>query len=658
MSSNTAKNSRRKKSSKQSSAQFIRLRKQLFRRRSLVILLGAAVILAGFYYQRYNDHRLPAPLPPPPANALYKQANQPIDKRVDDLLQRMTIEEKIGQMAMVDKNSVVKPVDVSRYGLGAVLSGAGAKPADNTPAGWLTMVETLKTQATQSRLGIPLLYGIDATHGHANVPGATVFPHDIGLGASADSDLVRQVGAATAEELAATGINWNFAPMLDAPQDIRWGRTYETFSSDPQLNAQLGTAYIEGTQKPVDATSRPLVLATAKHFLGVGSMKWLATNNKNFKIDQGKTPQRDDLLDSEYLVPFAAATKANVGSVMIGLTDYDKGRIIDNKYLITDKLKNELGFTGIVVSDWYGAYEFSGTSKYNANVTTINAGLDMAMLPYEYKDFVADVRKAVKKGAIPQSRIDDAVRRILYQKFSSGLFDEVSPQVPLTSIGSMQHRQLARKAVAESAVLLKNNNKVLPLAKDSGHILVAGTGADNIGRQCGAWTVEWQGIDGNWLPGATSILQGIRRAVGASSAIDYDKEANFDNLSGKADIGIAVISEKPYAEGWGDNPRPTLEQADLLAIQRLKTMAKKVVIVSVTGRPIFMNDQIAAADAMVAVWLPGSEGDGVADVLFGSQPFTGTLPVAWPATIKQVPISSNGITADGTPPLFTRGFKL
>ena len=633
--------------------QRIGLKKQLVKPRLWIILSVIALFGTVMYFQR--DYEPPAPLSPPPANAIYKQSNQPVDKRVHDLLQRMTLEEKIGQMALVDKNSVQKPVDVSRYGLGAVLSGAGAKPSKNTPDGWLEMTETLKNQAKQSRLGIPLLFGVDATHGHANVPGSTVFPHAIGLGAANDLELTRSVAKATAEELTATGVNWNFAPMLDAPEDIRWGRTYEAFSSDPELNARLGSAYIEGMQQ--SNSGQNFVLSTAKHYLGVGSMQWLSSNNKKFKIDQGKVPERNDLLDSQYLVPFVAAVKADVASVMVGLTQYGDKRIIDNRYLVTDKLKSELGFSGFVVSDWYGVYEFSGVSKYQANVTTINAGLDMAMLPYEYKDFIKDVHKAVKRGDISEDRIDDAVYRILTQKFKAGLFDNWSIGQP-RNLGSSEHRTLARQAVASSAVLLKNSNNLLPLPQNQERILVAGTGADNIGRQCGAWTVEWQGIDGNWLPGATSILQGIKNTVVSVSNVEYEKDANFSYANTKAEVGIAIVSEKPYAEGFGDNPEPMLEPSDIQAIERLKTSAKKVIIVTVSGRPLFMNKQIADADAVVAAWLPGSEGAGIADVLFGSRQFKATLPIAWPSNVNQLPIRSDSATNDGTSPLFIRSFGL
>ncbi len=646
----------RKKVHKKSKIQRTNFKKQLFRP-GWPILALILLISGGLYYQ--SSANKPILLPSPPADALYKQPDQPTDKRVKDLLARMTIEEKLGQMAMVDKNSLIKPIDISRYNLGAVLSGAGAKPAQNTPEGWLKMVENMKTKARQSRLGIPLLYGVDATHGHANVPGSTVFPHAIGLGASQSPELVKEIASATARELEATGINWNFAPALDTPEDIRWGRTYENFSSDPKLNARLGAAYIEGTQHPANSKDDyTYVLASAKHFLAAGSMQWLSSSNKNFRIDQGKTPVRDDLLDNEYLEPFAAAAKANVGSVMVGLNHWGDKRVIASKHLITDKLKNDLGFKGIVLSDWYGVYEFSGISDYHANIEAINAGVDMAMLPFEYKNFIKDTRKAVKTGDIAQSRIDDAVSRILYQKFEAGLFDNKSSQATLDTLGLSEHRQLARRAVSSSAVLLKNDSNVLPLPKNSGHILVAGSGADNIGRQCGAWTVEWQGIDGNWLPGATSIYQGIKQSAGSGTRVEYAKDANFSGLKDKADVGIVVVSEKPYAEGWGDIARPVLDTSDIQTIGRIKSSVRKVILISVTGRPLFMNDQIAGSDAMVAAWLPGSEGAGIADVLFGDQPFTARLPIAWPASPDQLPITTSGKTNNGTRPLFTRGFGL
>ncbi|MGI9027513.1 MAG: glycoside hydrolase family 3 protein [Candidatus Saccharimonadales bacterium] len=645
MATHSKKTAKRKTSSKHRTrtSGYLRNRKL----RVLFPLLIVALLGLAYYINRGPSS---PPLPSPPADALYRQSSQPIEARVDDLLSRMTLDEKIGQMALVDKNSLKKTVDISRYNLGGILSGAGAKPSNNTPHGWVEMVSEMKKQAQESRLGIPILYGVDANHGNGNVPVSTIFPHAIGLGAANDSELTTSVATATAQEVIATGINWSYSPSLDAPLDIRWGRVYEAFSDNPALNATQGAAYIKGVQQ----TS---VLATAKHFLATGSMTWGQSKNKKFQIDQGVIPAHEELLDSHYLVPYAAASQADVASVMVGLSFWGDKRVIANKHLITDKLKNQLGYKGFVVSDWYGMYEFSGKSKYEANIETINAGVDMAMLPYDYKDFVKDVNRAVQKEAITHQRIDDAVRRILYQKFNAGLFDAPRQNQPgLDTVGSPQNRDIARQAVAASSVLLKNNDELLPLAKNADHILVAGSGADNVGRQAGAWTIEWQGINGNYVPGGTSILQGLRQ-TSPGNKIDYDANANFaSNI--KADVGIAVVGEKPYAEGFGDNPNPSLDEADKQVIERLKERSNKVIVIVISGRPLLMTDQIKQADALVAAWLPGSEGTGIADVLFGDKPFKAKLPLLWPTGLHQIPTTVNGKTADGSAPLFDRGFGL
>lgn len=625
------------------------------RNRWIVFVIFMASMISGAIYSLQPED-LGLRLPSPPADALYKQADQPTEARVQDLLSRMTLEEKIGQMALVDKNSLGKTEDINKYYLGGVMSGAGAKPKINSPQGWRDMVDTMTDQAMKSRLSIPIFYGIDANHGHSNVLGATVFPHAIGLGASQDSGLVREVAAATSEELIATGVNWNYSPSLDAPKDMRWGRVYEAFSDNPELNGELGRSYISGVQAPINDKS--YVLASAKHYLAAGAMEWGQSNHKKFKIDQGKTTADETALMNEYLPPYRSAVNAGVASIMIGLNQWGDERIIDSKYLVTDKLKNDLGFKGFVVSDWYGVYAYSRTSKYKANVKTINAGLDMNMLPYNYKAFLGDVRKAVKNGDISQVRIDDAVGRILYQKFKAGLFDTSLNNISLENVGSEEHRKLARKAVASSAVLLKNENSLLPLSKSADRILVAGSGADNVGRQSGAWTVEWQGVDGNWMPGGTSILQGIRQSVSSSSQVDYDSDGNFMFDNNKADIGIAVVSEKPYAEGWGDNANPIIDANDIQAIENLKKSSKKVIVIILSGRPLIITDQISSWDAAMAAWLPGNEGGGVADVLFGDIPFKARLPITWPLNIQQVPTKADGSTHDSTKPLFERGFGL
>ncbi|MDQ2973184.1 MAG: glycoside hydrolase family 3 protein [bacterium] len=615
-----------------------------------VLFVGLLALFGIGYIQKPFVENLPEI----PSNADYKQAGLPIENRVDDLLSRMSLSEKIGQMSLVDKNSLIKLEDISRYKLGAILSGAGAKPKDNTPAGWTDMVGSYQEEAAKSRLAIPLLYGLDANHGHSNIPGATIFPHAIGLGASGDSDLVERVASATAEELADTGVNWSYSPSLDAPKDIRWGRVYEAFSDDPETISRLGSAYINGIQKQAVNSEKPTIMATAKHYLATGALNWGESDNKNFKIDQGKVTSDEALLESEYLPPYKAAVDSGVASIMVGLQKWDKKSIITDKYLITDKLKDDLGFKGFVVSDWYGVYERAG-NKYTATVNAINAGLDVAMLPYDYKGFERDVTKAVSKGDVEVSRIDDAVKRILTAKFKAGLFDktnEIDPDHKV--IGSLNNRLIAREAATKSAVLLKNNG-VLPISDDKS-VLVVGSGADNIGRQSGAWTVEWQGIDGNWLPGATSIFKGMSE-TSRNSKVVYASNEEF-NQNTRMDVGVAIVSEKPYAEGWGDTEKPRISEEDLEAIEFAQSHTDKFIVVVVSGRPLFLDEnKLATWDGLVAAWLPGSEGAGIADVLFGKQPFTAKLPLPWPATIYQLPISSTGVTADKTPPLFPRGFS-
>jgi beta-glucosidase len=558
-------------------------------------------------------------------DAAYRDATQPVAVRVDDLMNHMTIAEKIGQMALVEKNSIHDLDDIARYGIGALLSGGGGKPDPNTPEAWRAMVNGFDVYARRTRLGIPLLYGVDGMHGHANVPGATIFPHFVGLGAAHDADLVRRVARATAEEIAATGISWVFSPNLDVVQDIRWGRTYESFGSDPSTVAVLGRAYVEG----VGDHAGDSVISTAKHYVGSGGMRWGSSSNKSFKIDQGTTSANEENMRRVHLPPFKDAVEAGAASVMVGLNSWNGMKLSANHYLITDVLKGELGFAGFVVSDWYGVYEIPG-GEYRAAVTAINAGVDMVMLPYDYQSFTRFIAQALRRGEINEARLNDAVRRILTAKFNSGLFDRPSDDGErLSQIGADEHRALAREAVRKSLVLLKNKQFTLPLATRTSHIIVAGSSAHNIGRQCGGWTVEWQGIDGNWIPG-TTILDAIRSAVDGHTVVEYHIEGDFIPSDQLADVGIAVVGEAPYAEGWGDREYPTFTPEDLRAIAKIKAASKKMVVVIVSGRPLDIRPYADEWDAVVAAWLPGSEGRGVTDVLFGDYPFTGTLSVAWP----------------------------
>jgi beta-glucosidase len=635
--------------------------KKRYSKKITMLFILAVIILTVFGLGSYLIELKNSKLPPPPPDAPYKNANLPIEERIEDLLARMTLKEKVAQMALVEKNSVFNISDIGTYGLGSMLSGMGAKPEINTVAGWKVMIYRFNDEALSSRLGIPLLYGIDAIHGHSNLAEATIFPHSIGLGASGDATLVQKVAEATALELAATGIYWSYSPNLDLPQDIRWGRTYETFSDDPEIASELGVAYLNGLQNQAtnssSSSSSVFILGTLKHFLGAGGMVWGNSSNKNFKIDQGKTEVNEQLLREVYLPPFKAAVDNGALSVMAGLNSWGDTKLAAEKSLLTDLLKEELGFQGFVVSDWYGVYEIEG-GDYKAAVTAINAGVDMVMLPFDYKTFIKNVTKAVERGEIEMSRIDDANRRILRAKFRLGLFEE-RKTVNSSVVGSTAHRDLAAEAVAKSLVLLKNDNQALPLTQNLKRILVAGSGADNVGRQAGAWSVEWQGIDGNWLPGSSSILQGIKEQAGEQTQIDYDLAGNFSLPEGElADVGIVVVSEAPYAEGWGDREYPILEEADLNAIKKVKAVSKKVVVLVISGRPILMTNELTDIDALVAAWLPGSEGKAVAPVLFGKKVFTGTLPLPWPKTAEQIPISPEGVTADGTTVLFPRGFGL
>ncbi len=620
------------------------------------LTLGAVIIaalLGGFLIIMQTDFFDTKPtVAMPPADALYLDPSQAIEARVADLLSYMTLEEKIGQMILVEKNSLGQSGDIADYHMGGLLSGAGAKPKQNTAAGWKEMIDEYQSEASKSRLGIPLLYGADAVHGHALVPEATVFPHAIGLGATGNPELVKKVAQATAKELAVTGVNWSFGPNLDQPQDIRWGRTYEAFSDDPKLVGKLGAAYLEGLQQD------SAVLATPKHYLGLGAMKWNTSLNKDFKIDQGVTLADEALFHSRYLPTFIESIDAGALSIMVGLNTWGDKRMVFQKNLLTDVLKQELGFKGFLVSDWYGVHEGQPSTLF-ATVKAVNAGVDMVMLPFDYDQFARHIKWANRLGLVRDERIDEATSRILYAKFKLGLFDKKADTEIPTGIPSDANRALARDAVAQSLVLLKNKDGVLPIKSDVNRILVAGSAAGNIGQQMGAWSIEWQGVEGNWPAGATSILAGIQEsATNQGAEVEYDDLGNFSDTLTKADIGIAVVGEKPYAEGWGDKEYPTLSYEDLLAIKNLQRKCEKVVVVLVSGRPLLIENEVDSFDALVAAWLPGSEGAGVADVLFGNKAFTGKLPLPWPLRSEQLPISLDETTADGSAVLFPRYFGL
>ncbi len=571
----------------------------------------------------------------------------------------MTIAEKIGQMTQVDRN-VLTPQDVTDYSIGSVLSGGGEGLGDkNAPEDWAAMADGFQKGALQTRLKIPILYGVDAIHGFGNMYGATVFPHQIGLGAADDPALVEQIGRATAEEMVASGVRWNFAPMLCVPQDIRWGRTYECYSENTGMVTRLNTAFIKGTQ--VTASGQGLadplaVLATPKAFLGDGGTTWGSSTYDSYKLDEGDTRMDEATFRRVFLPPYKAAVDAGAQNIMVSFSSWNETKMHANKYLLTDVLKGELGFKGFLLSDW-GGIDYVAPDFYTAVVTSINAGIDMAMVSQQYKDYLAAMQRGVSSGAIPQSRVDDAVRRILTVKFAMGLFERpYSDPANRSLVGTQAHKDLARKAVQESLVLLKNDNQALPLSKDASLILVAGEGGNDIGMQSGGWTIHWQGQKGSITPG-TTILQGIQAAASPNTKVEFSAFGVFPYLFGKADVAIVVIGENPYAEGVGDTAYLALNQRDL--VTRMKEQANKVIVVILSGRPVLMGEAIHQWDAVVAAWLPGTEGEGVADVLFGQVPFTGKLPYTWPRSIDQVPFDFSNLRTQGcSAPLFPFGYGL
>jgi beta-glucosidase len=521
-----------------------------------------------------------------------------------------------------------------------VLSGGGSAPSPNNPAGWADLYDNLQRGALATPLRIPMIYGIDAVHGDNNVYGATIFPHNIGLGATRDPGLAERIGRATAEEVIGSGQDWTFAPCVCVARNHRWGRTYESFSENPALVSDL-TTVVTGLQN-----GTPKVLATAKHYVGDGG----TTNG----TDQGNTQLTEADLRSIHLPPFRAAVQRGVGSVMISFSSWNGQKLHGHRYLVTDVLKGELGFTGFTVSDWAGIDQLDGQRGFTqAEVATaINAGLDMIMVPNDWRGFLTLLRAAVQAGQVPMSRIDDANRRILTKKFEYGLFERpFADRSYAATIGSAAHRALAREAVRKSQVLLKNNG-VLPLAKSGGKIFVAGRSADDIGNQSGGWTLSWQGASGNTVPG-TTILQGIRAAVGSAATVTYQRDGT--GIDGSYRAAIAVVGETPYAEGAGDRPGSmALDSTDLATLSRLRASGVPLVVVLVSGRPLDIAAQLGDWSALLAAWLPGSEGAGVADVLFGDYAPTGTLPMTWMRTASQQPINDG----DGQSALFAYGFGL
>jgi len=580
------------------------------------------------------------------------------EARITALMARMTLEEKVGQMIQGDIGSV-KPEDLRRYPLGSVLAGGSSPPLgapDRAPAApWIATARAFNAVAMEARPGhvaVPIMFGVDAVHGNNNVVGATLFPHNSALGAMRDPELIRRIGAATAAETAAAGIDWAFGPTLTVPQDDRWGRAYEGYSEDPALVASYAAAMVEGLQGRAGdwGVQKGHVAASAKHFLGDGG---------TFEgVDQGDARVSEEVLIATHAAGYKPAVDAGVLTVMASFSSWNGAKMHGNRSLLTDVLKGRMGFDGFVVGDWNGHAQLPGCTNADCPAT-FAAGLDMAMAPDGWRGMFDTTVAAVKSGKLPMARVDDAVRRILRVKFKTGLFDPARPYEnrSATEIGSAAHRAVAREAVAKSLVLLKNDG-VLPL-KAGANILVAGDAADDVGRQSGGWTLSWQG-DGNTakdFPGATSIYAGIAAAMkagGGTATLSPD-----GSFAKKPDAAVVVFGERPYAEMRGDVRTLEFEPGDkqsLALLKKLKAAGVPVVSVFLSGRPLWVNPELNASDAFVAAWFPGSEGAGVADVLVGGRrDFNGKLSYSWPRNAGQFTLNRGGAGYD---PLFPFGYGL
>ncbi|KOM52564.1 hypothetical protein LR48_Vigan09g122300 [Vigna angularis] len=613
---------------------------------------------------------------------VYKNPNVPIEVRVKDLLSRMTLREKIGQMTQIER-TVANDYAIRDLSIGSILSSGGSSPFENAQSSdWADMVDGFQKLALQSRLGIPLLYGIDAVHGNNSVYGATVFPHNVGLGATRDSDLVRRIGAATALEVKASGIHYSFAPCVAVLKDPRWGRCYECYSEDTEIVRKM-TSIVSGLQgQPPEGhkhgypfvAGKNNVVACAKHFVGDGG------THKG--VNEGNTIIPYEDLEQIHMAPYLDCISQGVSTIMVSYSSWNGRKLHADHFLITEILKDKLGFKGFVISDWEGLDRLCqphGSDYRSCISSAVNAGIDMVMVALRYKLFIEELTSLVKTGEVPLSRIDDAVERILRVKFAAGLFEfPISDRSLLDTVGSKPHRDLAREAVQKSLVLLKNgkyhNKPFLPLNKTAKRILVAGTHADDLGYQCGGWTKTWYGMSGRitvecsllniavnmyLTPNiiGTTILDAVKATVGAETEVIYEKYPSKGTIErNEFAFAIVAVGEAPYAETLGDNSelRMPLNGTDIISLvaERIPT-----VVILISGRPLLLEAWLLEKiDALVAAWLPGSEGEGITDVIFGSHDFKGKLPVNWFRRVEQLDQPSDGVNS--CEPLFPLGFGL
>ena len=538
--------------------------------------------------------------------------------QVTALVSKMTPEEKVGQMILVDPRFLDTPSDISTFNIGGVFVNGGGAPPPNTTESWISLAKTMQHHAGESSMKIPLLLGTDAVHGHNNLYGSVLFPHNIGLGAGNNPRLVEEIARITALELASTGFNWNFAPCVAVVDDPRWGRTYESFSSDTEITTRLGSAAVKGIQSSF-GTGQARVLACAKHFVGDGGTAG--------GVDRGNTTMELAELRARFLPPYEAAIAAGVGSIMLSYNQWNGTPCHASRNLINDLLKHELGFKGFVVSDWDAIDDLAPENRYvDAISRSINAGLDMIMASRKYKACHAGLLELLSSGGIPLSRINDAVTRILTAKAWLGLLDAAQPELPLTTqIDPVKNRNIARRAIRESVVLLKNES-ILPLKSKVKRIHVCGEFADDLGLQCGGWSISWQGSRGRITEG-TTILEGLRNQAAPDMTVSYSPGAEVPDGT---DLIIAVAGEYPYAEFHGDLKELELPQDQLEFLTALTNSPVPVLFILLAGRPLVIKPYLDKFAATVVAWLPGTEGDGVAEALFSRELPTGNLPMGWP----------------------------
>lgn len=600
------------------------------------------------------------------AAAAASQDTPAVEAQIATLLGEMTLDEKVGQLVMVDYKALASADDVTTYFLGALLPSGDDAPTRNTPGSWLELTNQFRPRALATRLKIPLLVGIDAVHGNAKVAGATVFPEGIGLGCTRDPALVTQVERATAEEVLALGFSMSFSPDADVGQDARWGRTYESFGEDPALASQMVAAAIRGYQGPQLGAPGTL-LACPKHALGAGETSW--GTGRMGGIDEGDAQITEARMRRVHLPPFKAAVDAGALAIMVSYSSWNAAKMSASPMWLSDVIKGELGYRGLLLSDYDAIRQLPGTSQQQA-ATALNAGLDMIMMSDGYAAFISDVEALVASAAVAMSRIDDAVARILRAKIIAGLFGVPAPSSSaLSSLGSPRHRTIARRAVRESLVLLKNDDSFLPLSA-SAHVVVAGAGGSDLGLQSGGWTLGWQGVTGpsSAAIGGTTLLAGMQAAATSPNLVTYSPDGS--DVPAGTSVGVVVLSEKPYSEYEGDTNDPDFDNTSMgqnptghliydgLAagvLRKMEAANVPLVLVLLTGRPVRIESYLPHFKAVVAAWLPGSEGEGVADVLYGRANFVGVLSRSWPHDGAMLPISS---LQSGVQPLFAYGFGL